>query len=113
MEWDRVVDARSDACGGQVLLEPLPVGEPHDIEMADGARPRRHMRKGDRHPGVGEELVVGARPFSALLVPLRQVTKLHAQHTGLYGVEPAVVPLEVVEVLSRLTMVAEHSAASR
>src|SRR5438093_300165 len=35
----------------------------------------------------------------ALVVPLRQRTGLHPQDTGLDGVEPAVVPLDVVKVL--------------
>src|SRR2546422_11337903 len=54
---DRVVDARSDASGGQVLLEKLPVRNLHHVEMVDRSRPERHVGKDDRPLGVGEKLV--------------------------------------------------------
>src|SRR2546422_5329603 len=66
---DRVVDARSNACGGEVLLEPLPILDPHHIEVEDRSRPERHVWQNDRRLGVGEELVVPARPLPPLLVP--------------------------------------------
>src|SRR2546425_1949278 len=91
---DRVVDARSDACGGQVLLEGLPIRDPHHIEMVDRSRPGRDVWKDDHPFGVGEEFVVAACPLPALLVPLREMTKLHPQDARLDGVEPAIVPLD-------------------
>src|SRR5207245_2880394 len=103
---DRVVDARSDAGGGQVRLEELAVCDPHYIEMVDRSRPGWNVWKDDRPLGVGEEPVVGACQLPALLVPFREVTKLHPQETRLDGVEPAVVSLHVVEVLLRLAVVA-------
>src|SRR5437867_554620 len=113
MERGRVVDARCDACGGQVLLEPFPLRNRHYIAMVDRPRPRRHVRKDDRLLGVGEEPVVAACPLPAMFVPLRQMTKLHPQDASLDGVEPAVVPLDVVEVFPRLAVIAEHLAAPR
>src|SRR5207249_10343500 len=108
MEGDRVVDPCCDACGGQVLLEPLTLRNPHYVEMVDRPRPRRYVRKDDRPLGVGEELVVAACTLPALLVPLRQMVKLHPQDASLDGVEPAVVPLDVVMILSHLAVVAQH-----
>src|SRR5205807_6598182 len=55
---DRVVDARADACGRQVLLEGLTVRNPDHIEMVDRSRPERHVWKHDRPLSIGEELVV-------------------------------------------------------
>src|SRR5207245_4076803 len=101
-DLDRVVDARSDACGGQVLLEGLPVSDPYHIEVVDRSRPKRHVWKDDRPLGVSKELAVPACTLPAMFVPYRQMTKLHPQDTRLDGVESAVVPLEVVEVLPRL-----------
>src|SRR4030095_4694355 len=72
----------------------------------------RHVRKDDLPVGVREELVVAAGSLSALLVPLRQMTELHSQDTRLDGVEPAVVPFDVVEVFPRLAVVAQHPAAA-
>src|SRR2546425_12259912 len=74
---DWVVDARSDACGGQVLLEGVPVRDPHHVEMVDRTRPGRYVWEDDCPVGVGEEVVIAACPLPALLVPLRQMTKLH------------------------------------
>src|SRR2546422_11353262 len=88
------------------LFRSLPVRDAHHVEMVDRSRPGRHVWKDDRPLGVGEELVVAACPLPALLVPLRQMTKLHPQDTCLDGIEPAVVPLGVVEVLPRLAVVA-------
>src|SRR5947208_6314548 len=113
MEWNRVVDARSDACGGQAHLELFPIRDPHHIEVVDRSRPDRDVWEDDRPLGIGEELVVVTCSLSPLLVPLRQMTKLHPQETRLDGVEPAVVALEVVEVFSRLAVVAQHLAAPR
>ena len=96
---DRVVDARSDAGGGQILLESVTVRDPHHVEMVDRSRPRRLIGKGEGSVGTGEELVVAACPLPALLVPHRQITKLHLQDTRLDGIEPAIVPLNVVVVL--------------
>src|SRR5713101_5398526 len=81
--------------------------------MVDRPRPRGHAREDDRAAGVGEELVVVACALPALLVPLRQMTKLHEQEPRLDGVEAAVVPFEIVEVLPRLTVVPQHPAAPR
>ena len=74
---DRIVDAGCDACGGQGLLDGFPLRDPHHVEMVDWSRPEWHVRAHDRFSGVGEELTVLARPLPPLLVPLRQMTKLH------------------------------------
>jgi hypothetical protein len=39
MKWKRVVDTRSDTCGGQVLLELFSVLNSNHIEMINGPRP--------------------------------------------------------------------------
>src|SRR2546422_7214180 len=66
------------------LFRSLPVRDAHHVEMVDRSRPGRHVWKDDRPLGVGEELVVAACPLPALLVPLRQMTKLHRseEHTS-------------------------------
>src|SRR2546425_7702413 len=81
--------------------------------MVDRSGPGRDVGKDDRPVGVGEELVVAACSLSALLVPLRQMSKFRAQYTCLDGIESAVVPFDVVEVFLRLAVVAEHLAAPR
>src|SRR3989442_3041701 len=113
MEWLVVVDPISEARGGRFFRDPLATRDPHDIKGVARSRPERNVWEDDDHLGVGEELVVTARPLPPLLVPLRQMAKLHPQDTCLDGVEPAVVPLGVVAGFSRLTMVPQHLAAPR
>src|SRR3989442_484606 len=108
MERDRVVDARSDACSGQILLELFSAHDSNNIEMVDRSRPRRHVRSGDRSFSLAEQFIITACSVSALLIPLTQMAKLHTQEARLDGVEPAIIPLDVVKVLPRLAMVAEH-----
>src|SRR6266852_3115521 len=66
------------------------------------------MRKNHGYIGVCEGLVVPACTLPAMFVPFRQMAKLHAQYTCLDGIESAVVPLDGVEVFSRLAVVAQH-----
>src|SRR5207244_13288011 len=87
--------------------------DPYDVKMVDRSRPARYVGKDDGRFGAPEQLVVAVCPLSALLVALRQMRKLDAQDTCLDGVEPSVVPLDVVEVLHRLAVIAQHPAASR
>src|SRR5437667_10736715 len=108
MEWNRVVDARSDACGGQAHLELFPIRDPHHIAVVDRSRPDRDVWEDDRPLGICEELVVVTCSLSPLLVPLRQMTKLHPQETRLDGVEPAVAALGHLDVSSALDVVAHH-----
>ena len=110
MERDRVMDARPDPSGGQALLERLPLRDTHHVEMPYGSRPARNARDHAFVAGAGKQGTVGVRHLAALVVPLCQVPKLDAQHTGLDRIEPAVEPLDVVVVLLRLPVVAEHSA---
>src|SRR2546425_7507619 len=86
-------------------LDAVAVCQPYHIEVIDRLGPCRHMGSDDS-VGSRQKLIVAACPLPALLVPLRQMTKLHPQDTCLDGVEPAVVPLDVVEVLPRLAVVA-------
>src|SRR6266513_3502953 len=58
MKRDRVVDARSDARGSQILLKLLPVSDPNNVEVVNRSRPRGHVRQGDRAFGAAEELVI-------------------------------------------------------
>jgi hypothetical protein len=107
------VDAGADAGRREVFLEPLAVRDPHRVEVVDRPRPGRHVGNDDRSCGVGEELIVSQGELPPLLVPLCQVAKLHAQEPRLDGVEPAVVALEIVEILRRLPVVAQHLATPR
>src|SRR5439155_18253994 len=71
------------------------------------------MRKNHGRVGGSEGLVVPARTLPPMAVPFRQMAKLRTQYTRLDSVEPAVVPLDVVEVFPRLAVVAQHLAAPR
>src|SRR5262245_9595836 len=61
---------------------------------------------------AGEEPIVVTRTLLPQLVPLRQMPELHAQKPCLDRVESTVVPLDVVDVLRRLAVVAQHLAMS-
>src|SRR3954471_5490617 len=109
MQRNGVMDAGSDAGVGQLPLDPLSISDADDVEVMNGSRPGRDLRKHDG-AAVGELLAIGLRVLPPLLVPGPEMTKLDPQHTSLNGVEPAVVPLHAVDVLLRLAMVAQHLA---
>src|SRR5439155_575449 len=75
MERDGVVDARAETDGSEVLLQPLSIRDPHDVEVIDWSRPDGDVWADDRPFGIGEELVVVTCALSTLVGPLRQMTK--------------------------------------
>src|SRR5262249_21325624 len=110
MQRGRVMDARADPRGSQLLLDTVAVRNAHDIEVID--RPRPGWLEGQsQDPGdTTQELGVGARVLAPKLVPAREMAELHRENPRLDGVESAVVALELVGVLRRLAVVAEHAA---
>src|SRR6266481_4581559 len=45
-------------------------------------------------------------------VPFRKMPQLHRQPAGLYGVQATIIPFDVVVILLRLTVIANHFHAS-
>src|SRR5260370_6723743 len=66
------------------------------------------MRYADRIFNAGEEFGVTSGALAALLIPARKMTQFHAENTRLYRVEPSVISFDIVEVLFRLPVVAQH-----
>src|SRR5687768_1034833 len=79
--------------------------------MVDGPGPRGDARCAHPDLGVAQQLVVMARAVPALFGPEAEPPQLHAEDPRLDRVEPAVVPLHLVDVLPGLAVVAQHAAA--
>src|SRR5580704_14204646 len=76
--------------------------------MVNAAGPLRLMRSDDPSH-AGQQLVVSLGRFLAPPVAVRQSAQLHAQDSRLDRVQPAVVSLDVMVILLRLPMVAQHA----
>ena len=98
----------ADASCLQVLLQVFTVLHSDYIKMIDASGPRRFVRR-NQALSASEKFVVVFRDFAALPIPLFQITKLHREESGLDRIQPSVVALNVVIVLLRLAVVAEHA----
>ena len=67
----------------------------------------------DKLPQLAKELVVNARMLPSLVVPTREVEEFRPQKSGLNGVQAAIVAFDIVEILPRLAMVAQHPTSRR
>src|SRR5207248_3387713 len=84
-----------------------------DVQVKDRSRTARHMRQDDPAVDGVEHFLVLAGSLAALLVPVRQMMELDAEDSGLDGIQSSVVPLEIVKVLLRLAVIAQHPALLR
>ena len=112
MKRHGIVNSRLDLCLGKVFLKPLAILQSDHIQVVDRARPIRLVRS-DNTVNRGEHLVVSLRGLPALAIPVRQVAQLDTQHSGLDGIEPTIVPFEIMVILFRLAVVAQHADFAR
>src|SRR2546422_1023427 len=106
MKRVRVVDSRSNARFSKVGLEFVAVLDADHVEVVNGFSPDRFVGQANWAAQRSEEFVVAPGHFTTFSVPLPQVLKLRAQDSRLDGIEPGVVPLDLVEILPRLAVVA-------
>src|ERR1700722_10243797 len=105
MEGHGIMNPSSDVRLAKVLLKPLAVLNAHRVDMVYRLAPRGLVRQ-SKVPGCRRKQgFIPAGVFPALFVPLREAPELHLQYARLNGVQPPVVSLSVVIVLSRLAMV--------
>src|SRR5260370_3079166 len=76
--------------------------------MVDRARPIRLVRSNDTANGR-KHIMVSERGLLSLPVPFVQVLEFDAQDARLNRIEAAVISFDIVEILSRLAVVPQHT----
>ena len=102
----RVVHPARDPLGRERVPHAIAGLRPDHVQMPDGSRPLRDLRRDD---DAVEQLRVRRSVTPPQLVPVVEPPELHAQHRGLERVEPFVAADRDVLVLAALPEVAEHA----
>ncbi len=109
MNWNRVVDAGTNASLGQVLLQLVSLLRANHVEVIDSAGPGWLKWQNQARGYSAQRFVVTRRNLPTLLIPLREVTKFDLQDSGLNRIEPPVVTFHLMVILARLAVIAEHA----
>src|SRR6266849_4668856 len=113
MQLYRVMVARTDAWMFQECHKSFAIVGTHHVQVVHRAGPGSFVRTMDRIARSFEQAIVLSCPRAALLIPLRQVRELHMEKSSLDGVETPVITLNLVVVLLRLSVVADHPNLGR
>src|SRR5262245_30992467 len=81
--------------------------------MVYGLAPIGFDRSHQFRPRIRQEIVVPQRRSSTLSIPTVEVPKLDSEKTCLDGVKAPVVTLEIVDILLRLPVIADHPYHAR
>src|ERR1700730_11192732 len=108
VKWNRIVDASSDSRLGQMLLNSITVMNTNHVQVVDRAHGLRAKGSDDTVQGC-KGLVIALRGLLPLAVPIRETPKFGCEKTSLQGIEPPVVTFDLMIILLRLPMVAEHA----
>src|SRR5262245_32925018 len=103
MQRNRIVNGSADMRFVQIFLKSLPIADANNIKMIDRIDPWRLEWKPDL-PGGSKQFRVTACTISTLLSPGVKVTQLDPKNPRLDRVEPAIVSLHLVIILSHLAM---------
>ena len=108
MQRHRIMDPRADIRFRQMLNRALAVRHPRDIQMVDTLGPVGLVGRQARRLLLREQIAVTLRNLRRLAFqsPGGRVSRAGFR---LYGIQPAVIPFDVVIVLARLPMVAQHA----
>src|SRR5215472_6138325 len=108
MQGDRIVNPSSDTYCAKMRLQCLALCHANHIQMVDALRPCGFLRNDDLAAYVGKKLMIAMGQIPARIVPFRQMSQFYREPSRLNGIEPPVVTLDVVVILSRLPMISDH-----
>src|SRR5260370_2191918 len=112
MKGKGIVNPSVDLCLGKVFLNSLAISYADYIKAVNRARPTR-LGWSDNTANGRKHFMISLCGLSPFAIPFREVTKLHGQDSCLDGIESAVIPFDIVEILLRLAMFTQHSDLAR
>src|SRR6266480_4354290 len=108
MERNWIVNASTDPGLRQTCLQHFSVLYPYDIEVINTLCPRGFQRQNDGILHFRKQLMIAVRKIAPRFIPLGKMREFHRQPSRLNRVQTAVVALDVVVILLRLAVVANH-----
>src|ERR1700688_1566521 len=109
MQRDWIMNRGADGLRTQCGLHSFAILYLHNVEMIDGLRPGRFIRRDDVCFRRRKQFLILEGMLPPALVPAREVLQLDTQDPGLQGVQSPVVAFHVVVVLSCLSMITNHA----
>src|ERR1700674_275269 len=80
----------------------------HDVKMIDTLCPRSLHREDYRILHLCKQLMVAVGKITPRFMPFGKVAKFHREPSRLNGVQPTIVAFDIVVILFRLAVVADH-----
>src|ERR1700758_1400160 len=104
MQRNWIVNTSPDSRLRQMGLQRFAILHAYNVQVINALGPLRLAWNSHGTLGLREELVITMRQLSARLIPLRQMAQFHTQPSCLDRIQTAVVTLDVVVILFRLTV---------